>query len=88
MDNSAKQIGWILLTITLVAAAGAQTTKDTLIDKETQIYEAVKKQDSKTFASLLTDDSVVVWGAEVESRDAHGSPNARPARREGGEFWV
>jgi ketosteroid isomerase-like protein len=69
MGNSAKQIGWVLLTMTLVAAAGAQTTKDTLINKEKQIYEAVKKQDSKTFASLLTHDSVVVGGAEVSTRD-------------------
>jgi ketosteroid isomerase-like protein len=52
------------------SSASAQTEKETLASKDKQVYETIKNHDVKGFESLLTDDSIIVQGAEIQTKQA------------------
>ena len=63
--RTSKTFALLLLTIASAIGASAQTTKELLLAKETQIYDAIKKHDAKAFGNLVTDDLIIVYGTDI-----------------------
>jgi ketosteroid isomerase-like protein len=66
--KTSKTFVLVLLTIASGISASAQTTKELLLAKETQIYDAIKKHDAKAFDKMATDDLIVVFGTDIISK--------------------